>query len=97
MNVKLNYLYRDNSNYKQYGFVVYSNSNNLSIEVIRDAIFKNLIEGEFFNAEKWGVPEVFFESNTKDDHEWHELEGVELSNDMPGPKEIDELLRRFVY
>jgi len=80
-NIKFNYLYRDAGNYKQFGDVVLSNPNNISIALITDIVRKNLIDGEFFEAIKWGVPSLFFDTKNEDDHEWHEFENVEITQE----------------
>jgi len=82
-NIKLHYLYRDASNYKQYGSVVLANPNNIAAALVADIISRNLIDGEFFDADKWGVPALFFDKENEDDHEWHEFERVEITEEPP--------------
>ena len=82
-NIKLNYLYRDGSNYKQFGYVVFSNPNKVEVKIIRAIINESLIDGEFFIADKWGMPSLFFEMQNEDDHEWHEFESIEITNESP--------------
>ena len=82
-NIKLHYLYRDASNYKQYGSVVLANPNNIAVALVADIISRNLIDGEFFDADKWGVPAIFFDKENEDDHEWHEFESVEITEEPP--------------
>lgn len=79
MNIQLNYLYRDGSNYKNYGNIVFSNPENIPLQTINEAILSNLIDGEFFIAADWNLPELFFEYKNEDDHEWHEFQSVELT------------------
>jgi len=83
MNIKLNYLYRDASNYKQYGSLVLANPNNIAAALVADIISRNLIDGEFFDVDKWGVPALFFDKENEDDHEWHEFESVEITEEPP--------------
>ena len=52
---RFSYLYRDYSNYKQHGSVVFANPNKLSRQLIVEIISQNLIDGEFFHAEDWGT------------------------------------------
>tara|TARA_R110001583_G_scaffold75621_3_gene208026 strand:+ start:10476 stop:10781 length:306 start_codon:yes stop_codon:yes gene_type:complete len=59
-NIKFEYLFRDESNYKKYGEVVLSNEGHLSLETIKRNISKNLIEGIWFHPDKWGVPKFSF-------------------------------------
>ena len=95
-NIKLNYLYRDYSNYKQHGSVVFANPNKLSHQLIVEIISQNLIDGEFFNAEDWRVPSLFFEENTPDDHEWHEFVSIEETTDELTTGNIEILLNRIL-
>lgn len=83
MNIKLNYLYRDNSNYKRFGNVVFSNPNNIPLESFKEKLLRNLIDGEFFIAEKLGLPTLFFDEPNEDDHQWHEFESIEATSDSP--------------
>lgn len=82
-NIKFNYLYRDASNYKQHGSIVYSNPNSVSLDIMKKAIIPNLIDGEFFVASDWELPSLLFETLTEDDHEWHEFASIELTDDEP--------------
>jgi hypothetical protein len=82
-NIKLTYLYRNAANYKQYGSVVLTNSNNISTDLVADIINRNLIDGEYFDADAWGVPPLFFDNKNEDDHNWHEFETVEITKEPP--------------
>lgn len=79
--IKLSYLYRDGSNYKNFGEVVFANSSQVELEEVRHTIVSNLIDGELFNAKKWGLPELFFDDTTIDDHGWHEFHSIEVTNE----------------
>lgn len=50
LNIKINYLYRDASNYKQFGFVVFTNSSDLDLTYIEKILRGRLIDGEYFSA-----------------------------------------------
>jgi len=74
MNTLLEYLYRDASNYKQFGSVVLQGS--ISVKDIRPL----LIDGEYFIPSQVGLPDLQhkfkeqeFEYPTGDDHAWHEI------------------------
>jgi len=82
-NIKLNYLYCDAANYKQHGSVVLANPNNIAADLVADIIKRNLIDGEYFDADKWGVPALFFDDKNEEDHDWHEFEGVEITEEPP--------------
>jgi hypothetical protein len=81
-NIKFNYLYRDFGNYKQHGNVIFANHSNLLIEDIHDDITKNLIDGEYFSADKWSLPSCFFKTFTSDDHEWHEFQNLKFTDEL---------------
>lgn len=91
-NIKINYLYRDYSNYKQYGTQVYSNHTNLDVEQIKDVVAAHLLDGEYFVAELWSLPNLFFKDRNEDDHEWHEFVSVECTEDKTTTIDIVTLL-----
>lgn len=96
-NVKFNYLYRDASNFKQFGNIIFSNPNNVPVTLITDIITRNLIDGEFFDANKWGVPSLFFDTKNQDDHEWHEFENIEVTEEPPySNSAIEDLLDKIL-
>lgn len=96
LNIKLNYLYRDASNYKQYGSVIFSNINNLSILEIDDIIRNQLIEEISFNHTEFGITSLFFENKNEDDHDWHEYENLEMTDENPTDKRtIEEFLKQL--
>lgn len=95
-NVEFNYLYRDASNYKNYGSMVFSNPNHLEISKIEATIRISLIDGEFFIHEKINIPSLFFETKNEDDHGWHEFEMVSLTEVNPtDSRTIDDILLAF--
>jgi hypothetical protein len=97
-NIRFDYLYRDAGNYKNYGFVIFSNPNNLSIEKLRSSIISNLNDGEFFNHKRLKIPALFFSIKNSDDHFWHEFENIEETNETPTEtRTIDEFLNSFSY
>lgn len=80
-NIKFNYLYRDGGNYKNYGFVILSNPGNLALTEVEKLIRNKLIDGEWFYADEWGLPELFFEwVDFRDDPTWHEFESIDCVN-----------------
>jgi hypothetical protein len=76
MNIVFDYMYRDGSNYKQGGEVVFSNPDKLTVEEIEGRIKAAIDEETYFIAHQIGVPEVFFDDLGEDDHSWHEFCGV---------------------
>lgn len=82
-NIKFNYLYRDSANYKKYGSVILSNPNNVEISEIEALIRSKLIDGEWFYANEWGLPELFLDTfDYRVDPTWHEFKSVEYSNEI---------------
>jgi hypothetical protein len=84
MNTSLVYLYRDASNYKQYGSVVLEGA--LSVEDIRHL----LIDGEYFIPSQAGLPDLQhkfraqgFAYPTEDDHAWHEVVSMRSTRRKP--------------
>lgn len=76
-NVLFRYLYRDASNYKQYGEAVFTNRTFLAPDEIERRIRACLDSGNFFIARQVNLEERFFESLYEDDHPWHEFDGLE--------------------
>jgi hypothetical protein len=80
-NIRFAYMYRDASNYKQHGEVIFSNEKQLSVEEIEKQIHYFLNDGEFFIARQIDLEERFFDALNDDDHPWHEFVRVEATND----------------
>ncbi|MBP3585213.1 MAG: hypothetical protein J6J59_05960 [Peptococcaceae bacterium] len=70
LNTKIEYLYRDASNYKIYNECVVKGI--LTAEQ-REEIVDCLSEGEYFIPSQVGLPEKRFDDWTEDDHPWFEL------------------------
>ena len=86
-NLKLNYRYRDAGNYKQFGSVVFSNSSNLSLDEATKLIQEKLISSEFFVPKEWKLPTLHLHPYDPElDHEYHEFEIWELTDDAPTDK-----------
>lgn len=82
-NIQFNYLSRDGANYKQYGFAIFPNTNNLSVEECTSIIYFKLISNEFFVPQDWGLPRLLHHSYDPEiDHEWHEFKGFELTKEL---------------
>lgn len=78
--VKFNYLYRDASNYKSWGELIFSNPNNLSIDEIDNKLRNNFDQEIFFIAHEIGIPELFIyieKALNEDDHCYHEYDSIE--------------------
>lgn len=75
MNLKFEYLYRDGGNYKQFGHIVLSNSTQLNVTDATKRLREYLIDGEFFEPSKVGVPALeVYEYDPEIDHQWYEFE-----------------------
>jgi hypothetical protein len=101
MNIKFAYLYRDASNYKQYNEVVFANPNELPLEQIQRIITSNLIDGSWFIAKDWHLPDMHFKEYDWDDetdYDWHEFSGIEKTTDPATPKLlIEDFIGRINY
>lgn len=84
MNLKLFYLYRDAGNYKNFGEVVFENATGLTPTEVEVALRDCMIDKGWFVADHWGLPDLHFKEYDWDselDHDWHEYEGVEETNE----------------
>ena len=81
-NIKFSYLYRDDANYKNYGFVVFKNDQSLDIEQLQKLIQCKLIDGTWFYADKWNLPDLFPDTfDHRIDPTWHEFESIQYTNE----------------
>jgi hypothetical protein len=79
-------MYRDGGNYKQYNEFVFFNDTEKKLEEIEIIIKKALIDGEWFNAENWNLPDLHFVEYAWDseiDYPWHEFIAVKDTNELP--------------
>lgn len=82
INIKFSYLYRDAGNYKNYGEVVLANPDDLSLGEIETLIRSKLIDGLWFCADQFGLPDLHFgDWDNGLDHAWHEFEAVSYTNE----------------
>lgn len=102
MNTQLVYLYRDGSNYKEWGDVVVAGRPSCGIREMRRRLEKTLEDGSYFIAGQVGLPEVFLwdsggYSLCEDDHCWHEYDHLKLTESAPSDPGItaDGLLELF--
>jgi len=79
--IRIVYLYRDASNYKQHGEVILPNETLLTIEEVDRQIRSFLSDGLFFIARQVQIEERFFAVVNEDDHPWHEYVSVEATAD----------------
>jgi len=97
MNIKLTYLYRDGGNYKNFNEVIFTNEKEKDISEIRNVIKSKLIDDRWFYADQWGLPDLHFIEYKYDrnvDVDWHELENIELTDDISSDSlDIETLLK----
>ncbi len=97
-NLKFTYLYRDGSNYKTWGSVVFANPKALSCKSVEEALRKRLLTDGTFVADQVRVPELFpYNRGTPDDddHCLHEFDSVEPTRATPTDAQartIDEFI-----
>src|SRR5260370_37379054 len=97
-NLKFHYLYRDASNYKKWGEVVFPNSEGLTSDAVIKALRDSLSCDELFVAQQVRLPEVFLFREyplTPDDHCFHEFDSVEVTSDVPNDA-YGRSMREFV-
>jgi len=84
-NVKLIYLYRDASNYKAWGEIIFRNPDKLNLIEIEARLRSRFDSRELFVASQVSIPEVFLflhDRFTEDDHFFHEFHAVEFTNEQ---------------
>lgn len=95
MNILFSYLYRDAGNYK-HGDEVFSNINGLPLSEIQKRIRHQLIDGEYINASKWGLPDLHFENwDSELDLPFHEFVSVELTTEPVTQYDIADFLKKI--
>ena len=83
-NIKLNYLYRDGANYKNFSSVIFDNPDNINIDVLLKIIKPKLIDETWFYVHQWNLPDLHFAKwNNEFDHTWHEFESIEYTSEAP--------------
>ncbi len=84
MNIRMEYLYRDAGNYKNWGEVVFSNPTSIPIKRVEQLVGDALFERQYFIAHSAGLPDLHFtECSIELDHDWHEFHGLAETEDPP--------------
>ena len=81
-NIKFSYLYRDSSNYKHFGYVIFFNLDNLSLDEVAKLIEARLIYDTWFYTHEWNLPDLrpnYFDIDN--DPTWHEFEKIEFTDE----------------
>lgn len=97
LNLKLNYLYRDGANYKQFGYVVFANPDFLTPRRASEKLRQKLISNTFFVPQDWGLPRLQYHPfDPEIDHEWHEFETFEWTvEDVNDGRKVEEFLENI--
>lgn len=100
--VKLVYMYRDASNWKQLGSVVFGTNSDTSVDALNEQLVNILDEDKFFVAHKSGVPELFpddWNLNSPLHHGWHEASGFHEVNptDWHPTKSIEDFMKQVCH
>jgi cytochrome c-type biogenesis protein CcmH/NrfF len=80
-NIKFNYLYRDGSNFKSWGEVIFSNPEKMTVNEIETKLLNAFLLDKQFIASQISIPEKFLFENenfTNYDHCFHEFDCVEV-------------------
>ncbi len=100
-NVRFRYLYRDASNWKAFGEVVFGGHPTLPVWEAESLIRQACEDGCYFIAGQVGIAEVFLWlawDLDQDDHCWHEFEGLAETQDPvsdPAGRDIRQLVMAF--
>jgi len=85
-NIEFRYMYRDGSNYKKFGSVVFSNAEQRKLLELETELKQALSDDDLFIASQIRVPEVFLFADgpfSFDDHCYHEAVGLRTTDDNP--------------
>lgn len=96
MNTRIEYLYRDASNYKKSNQVIVAG---VLSEAQKQTIQECLSGGEYFIPRQVGFPEIRFEEITEDDHCWFELSTenfYETTQNVTVKMTADEVVNAFL-
>lgn len=98
MNIQFCYLYRDAGNYKLFDHIVFSNRKDYTISQIEQKIRSLLISETYFSPEQWNIPRLKFDRfDPKLDHEWHEFEMVDYTEESATmEQDIKEFLESVI-
>jgi hypothetical protein len=97
LNLKFNYMYRDGSNYKQFGSVVFSNPDFLTPRLATEKLKQKLISTEYFVPQDWGLSRLHHHTYDPEiDHDWHEFENFEWTDEeVTDKREVKEFLEEI--
>jgi len=97
-NIRLRYLYRDASNYKSWGDVVFSNAECIGARTVEKALSEGFLDDGLFIARQIRLPERFLYKEywiNGDDHCFHEFYSIEDTLE-PATDEFGRSIKKFV-
>lgn len=69
----------------------------MNIQYIELAIRSKLIDGAYFIPKKWNIPRLSFEEYSPElDHDFHEFESAEETNENSNQEDISDFLVRIL-
>lgn len=93
-NLKLEYLHRDESNYKIFGSAVFKNPNGIEPEQATAMLKERLIDTDFFYPEDASIP--LFQEHARIGNYfsgWYEFDQFSISEEIPSdPRAIEEFI-----
>lgn len=97
LNLKMNYMYRDGANYKQFGYVIFKKASFLTPNQASQKLKEKLISNEFFIPQDWGLPRLQkYAYDPEIDHEWHEFESFEWTDeDVTDNRDLSSFLDKI--
>ena len=76
--------------------MIFLNPKNRAREEVEKFVLDKLIDGQWFYCNEWGLPDLHFKEFGYDpeiDHEWHEFENLEETNEQADDnRNIEDLL-----
>ncbi len=93
MNTRIEYLYRDGSNYKQWGWVVFRGTCDAALH----RRLLSALDDDLFIANQVRIPELFFNDRPlyNDDHCWHEMGELATTADSADDR-FDRTIEDFI-
>ena len=87
MNTRLEYLYRDASNFKNLGEIVFAGEFD---DALLNRLRTSFHEGDWFIASQVRIPDLYFIEYpiNDDDHCWHEFSQLTATGDEPNDSEM---------
>lgn len=80
VNIKFSYLYRDENNFKEFGFKVFSNPDKIKIDLLEKQFRSKLIDFEYFYPNEWNIKPFIFHDFIQNNY-WYEFEKLEYTNE----------------